>query len=68
MARPVKARSTEAFARDLATLAHLRTSILIDHDLDSERARLAITHIDELSDILLQFSREKESGNLKISG
>jgi hypothetical protein len=70
MARPVKVRTTEAFARDLQTLAHLRTAILLDGELEHGRARSAVTLIDNLTDLLLEFSREKEldSEVMKVSG
>jgi len=66
MARPAKVRTTETFARDLKTMAHLRTAILIDGDLDAGRAKTAVKHIDDLTEILLEFSREKDSNSWKI--
>lgn len=59
--RPVKVRTTEAFARDLQTLAHLRTAILLDRSLDTGRAKKAVSLMDELTELLLEFSRDKDS-------
>lgn len=60
MARPVKVRTAETFERDLQTLAHLRTAILLDRTLDIGRAQKAVDLIDELTTLCLRLQRDKE--------
>lgn len=61
MGRPVKPRTAATFERDLQTLAHLRTAILLDRTLDRSETRRAVDLIDQLTELCLNFSQAKDS-------
>ena len=61
MARPVKARGTEAYRRDIQTLTRLRTALILDKTANEVDAREAIRCIDALTETLAKLMPHDEA-------
>lgn len=52
MSRPIKKRTAKSYRRDVESLVRLHTAIRLDENLPKEKARDAMSKIDNLIDSL----------------